>query len=258
MRFLLILLSLSTVLFSLNLNDLAVFSIPASTKVALIVSTGRSWGLGMGLKDKDFEFGFSFPNGVAFASYKSSKKFVILNTESANLVVSGSTMENFSYLQVDLQKTPPILRIAAKLSALPRCRKGDEKCLEKRREMESVLNTLFESSLIYRKISAMRIGYSLACASVPPLPTFGFYSSGGFTFAGLGRTDGKSAVVFGPGWGDGFGMGIGTSFGDPVRVDIAFFGGEGGFRYSAGVQIDAGKVKFFAVLSQDGFRVVLF
>ncbi len=261
-RYLIALISiLPVLLLSMNFNDLALFSYDLGDGYSFIASFGDLNGAGFGIKKEGFEFGMSAGNGAMFYTiFKSSKKLLIFSSESSWFVSAGSYFENFSYSSISLEKTPILGRFAVKMALLPRCGKADNECNKKRIEMEKYLDVLFNSSLLYRKVSSMKMGYSLGLLKLPKIPAFGFYRSGGDLIAGIGSTDGKSGWLFGISWDRrSFGLGGALSLNWRIfQADMGLSAGKNGTKTVFGLQIDLKGGKLFALLSEDGFEFYVF
>ncbi len=262
MKYFLILISILPVsILSMNFNNLALFSYDFGNGYSLVTSFGDLNGAGIGVKGKGFEFGMSAGNGaILYTIFKSSKKLFIFSSESSWFVSAGSYFEDFSYSSLSLEKTPILGRFAVKMALLPRCDRTDIECKKKRSEMERYLDILFNSSLLYRKVSSLKIGYSLGLLRLPKVPAFGFYRSGEDLIAGLGDTDGKNGWMLGISWNKReFGLGGVLSLSWKIfRSDVGISIEKDGTKAVFGFQVDLRGGKLFALLSKDGLELYVF
>ena len=261
MRYLLIIsLALSVLSFSMNFNDLSLFSYNLGSIYSLVISFGELNGMGLGLKGKDFELGFSTGDGaLLYTIFKNHTKFLIFSSESNWFISSGSFIENFSYSSLSLEKTPMLGRFAIKMALLPKCEKTDEACIEKRKKVENYLNILFDSSILYRKISSLDMGYSFGILKFPKIPAFGFYKTADNLLAGMGNTDGRGGWIIGISWNGHFGIGGMLSVRKKIfQTDIGILASKNNVNATVGFQIDLQGGKLFAVFSKNGFEFYIF
>ncbi len=255
-----LLIACSSIAVSMNFNHVAVFSYPAFEKLTLVTSFGNVSGLGIGLKDKGFEGGLSWLNGgFAYAIFKSSRKFLIFSSESSWFISAGDYFENFSYSSISMPKTPVLARFAVRMAALPKCQEGDIKCKRERERMNDILNRIFDSSFLYRKISSLRMGYSMGILRVSGFPGIGFFNGDIGWLIGTGDTNGKNGWLVGVSWGKGIRLGAAVSakFGI-FQFDMGLAIGKDEISKILSVQVDLKGGKAFVLLSEDGIEFYVF